>query len=456
MSAGRRWFLSRRVAAWFVAVTVTFVAALVGASAWFMHGSAVRELDALVVEEVDEMQAFFAASDGTPEAFRDIARRLAENHSANPMAWGVWERGSAGPWAVHGAAWVAAELPAGGLDAARSFEASGESRRWRLAPLGDGLWVGCLIDGSAQMDILRRTLRVMLVIGVIATLVAAAVGMLFGRSVARLMEDVAESARRAALSRDARAVRVQDAPEEIHRVTSALEDILGGIQRERERTSLLTTGLAHELGAPIQNLLGETEVALLRDREPEEYRRVLESHREEILDLKRVLGNLIVLSATQSARGEVAELFDIGQLADDELQREREDAGRRGVEILVRAEGDLSCRGDREAVLLSLRNLVRNAVQWSPPGATVRVDLIGDDAGIRIEVDDEGPGVPEGDRAQIFEPFTSRARNGAERGGYGIGLALVRSAFLAHGGDVDVEDSPRGGARFRARLPCER
>ena len=69
-----------------------------------------------------------------------------------------------------------------------------------------------------------------------------------------------------------------------------------------------------------------------------------------------------------------------------------------------------------------------------------------------LEVDDEGPGIPRDERAAIWEAF-QRGSDAATRPGSGLGLALVREAARAHGGDVELETSPAGGALFRVRLP---
>ena len=79
----------------------------------------------------------------------------------------------------------------------------------------------------------------------------------------------------------------------------------------------------------------------------------------------------------------------------------------------------------------------------------------GADGTLVLTVDDDGPGIPAADRARVFEPFqrldSSRDR---QTGGFGLGLAIVRRVALVHGGDVRLEDSPLGGARFVMTLPA--
>ena len=103
----------------------------------------------------------------------------------------------------------------------------------------------------------------------------------------------------------------------------------------------------------------------------------------------------------------------------------------------------------------ALANLVDNGARHA--ASSVRVSVSREADRVRVVVDDDGPGIPAIDRERIFERFTrldgSRAR---DRGGAGLGLAVVRSIVTRHGGYVWADDSPLGGARFTLELPAAR
>lgn len=104
--------------------------------------------------------------------------------------------------------------------------------------------------------------------------------------------------------------------------------------------------------------------------------------------------------------------------------------------------------GDESLLQLALEHLLRNAQDASPAGGTVRLALSRGGAGVVLTVEDEGPGLPEGPTARLFEPFfTTRVT------GTGLGLAVVRRVLLAHGGTVSARGRPGGGARFELSLP---
>src|SRR5690606_23805094 len=97
-----------------------------------------------------------------------------------------------------------------------------------------------------------------------------------------------------------------------------------------------------------------------------------------------------------------------------------------------------------------VRNLVRNAVQTATSPAGVLVTVAGDAQRATLEVSDDGPGIDDAARAHLFERHYTRR---AAQGGSGIGLSVVRELVEAHGGAVEAESMPQGGAQFRVTLP---
>src|SRR5205085_6644403 len=101
-------------------------------------------------------------------------------------------------------------------------------------------------------------------------------------------------------------------------------------------------------------------------------------------------------------------------------------------------------------------NLVDNAIKYSPNGGAVRVSLTSKDEWVRLEVEDDGPGIPEADRQRIWAPFFRLERDVSSAvAGSGIGLAVVRDLVTRHGGRAGVESrrTPARGARFYVELP---
>ena len=123
-------------------------------------------------------------------------------------------------------------------------------------------------------------------------------------------------------------------------------------------------------------------------------------------------------------------------------------ASERGVTIRLGDVPDVSVVFDKLKMKQAVTNLIRNAIEISPPGTEVLVEGASRDGTVEIAVTDRGPGVAPDDRQTIFTPFFTTKESGT-----GLGLAIAREFVTAHGGRIDVEDAPGGGARFVIRLP---
>ncbi len=455
---GHGWSLAQRMTRWFALSMVSLVLIVSGLSAWYLEFSIRRDLDARLCDKLAQVREQFTSSGHSFEEFEQIVGHLElEPYNARRMAWLVWDDDSGDEWGRFGTVDL---LPADAV-LPREIEITtffDDGRCWRAEALFSDKLFGLLFDGSDQTRLLHSFVVTVLSLGAIAAVASVGCAAFFGRRVANLLQDVARSARSVRSTTDGKvSVDVSRAPQEIRDVADALSEMLANIERESDKARLIVAGLAHELRSPIQNLLGEAEVALLRQRSAEEYRAVLASNLEELRDLGRVVDNLVLLCASQDAsRGRELEEFDLGREAELRLSKDGDRARQEGLELQLRQRGDLTLRGDREALLLALRNLVTNALKWSPAGGKVRVELSGEGDTIVLLVDDAGPGVPERLRERVFEPFFQGPALHGKRAGYGLGLALTRSAVVAHGGSIVIEDSPLGGARIRVVLPRPR
>ena len=121
-------------------------------------------------------------------------------------------------------------------------------------------------------------------------------------------------------------------------------------------------------------------------------------------------------------------------------------AASRGSQLVLTADDSLAVPGDAAELQVLVRNLVDNALRYSPPGGTVQLTLAASPAGPLLTVDDSGPGIPEPERERVFERFVRGAAS-TETPGSGLGLAIVRSIARRHGASVALGSSPLGGLR---------
>ena len=472
-SNARPWSLARRLTTLFLVSTSLFVIAISAASAWFLERSFDGEVEALLKERLDEMEARLEKDvppvDTTKPREENEGRWASETqihvwvsdlaglHPEGHVGWRIWKPGSKDEtpfWQEFGEIdQLAGEVPEHWPGERR--ERISHGRVWQTRQTEKLGWhILLAMDASSSY----RPLREFLTYSVVVILAAMGVALVYSRfffvRVSALLGQVASRAREVRSVDEPLSITVDHAPIEIASIADALSTMLEKVRRETTQARIFTAGLAHELRSPVQNLVGETEVALLRERDGEAYRKVLTSHLEELRSLGDAIDNLVTIcSAGEAGRAHPRELIDLGEESRIRLARERSQGARHRVELDLRVEGDTRIWCDREALLRAIRNLVANAIQWSPAGAKVVARVRGLPQELEVLVEDAGPGIPPELRQRIFEPFFRGPQAGGRRIGYGLGLALTRMAVDEHAGSIEVGESRMGGARFRVLLP---
>jgi two-component system sensor histidine kinase CpxA len=198
---------------------------------------------------------------------------------------------------------------------------------------------------------------------------------------------------------------------------------------------------------------------LLRQHTGTEAARYLERIDREVDRLNRLIGQLLTLARLESGvevtQAEVCDLRALVQevVADGDFEAQ----ARQGTVTLVSAEA-CCVAGTTELLRSALENVVRNAVRYTTAGTTTEVRVYGDDTPVGphavIEVRDYGPGVPEAELAQLFQPFYRLAQARAPQpDGAGLGLAITERVVQLHGGTLAAANAPGGGLRVTIRLP---
>jgi len=216
----------------------------------------------------------------------------------------------------------------------------------------------------------------------------------------------------------------------------------------------MTAGLSHEIRNPLnaaalQLTVLERRVQRLPRVEQGPLLEPLHLVRDEIRRLDHILEDFLQFARPREFVAKAVEVEPVLTRVLDLLQGEAE---RRGVRLERALETVPRVAGDEERLRQVVMNLALNAMEAVPAGGVVRVSCRpGTDGLVDILVDDSGHGVPPDLRDRIFEPFfTTKAQ------GSGLGLPIVHAIVTQHGGIIEVEDSPEGGARFVLRLPRER
>ncbi|MBV8491049.1 MAG: HAMP domain-containing histidine kinase [Candidatus Eremiobacteraeota bacterium] len=242
--------------------------------------------------------------------------------------------------------------------------------------------------------------------------------------------------------------------DEIGRLADSFDDLLLRLAEAFARERQFISDASHELKTPLTSINANAQM-LLRwgDANPGVRRESLETIAAESATLAGMVNGMLTLAKADRGDDMPKEPVSIAQIASDVVQNAAPRAAEKHLELIFEHDGTPFVLGDAGLLKQSIANLVDNALKFTETGSIeVRVGA-GDDTAW-IEVSDSGPGIPEAERASVFDRFyrTDKARS-REVPGTGLGLAIVRSIARVYGGEVTVGRSPAGGALFRIVLP---
>lgn len=214
--------------------------------------------------------------------------------------------------------------------------------------------------------------------------------------------------------------------------------------------------VSHELRTPLAQIrIFLDTLRLKRYDTPAQQEWLLGHLSRETTRLEHLVENVLTVTRMERGAGEGLrrESLELDREVAETLEAFQPLATSRQAHLTAELSEGVLVRGDRGALRQLLLNLLDNAVKFGPPGQTVRVALARVNGSARLTVTDQGPGVPEGERARIWEPYF-RGEGAAHVGGSGIGLAIVRDLTRRLGGTVAVSRGAGGGAEFAITLPA--
>ena len=293
-------------------------------------------------------------------------------------------------------------------------------------------------------------LRVMLPLLILLPLLALAVAWIVRSSLAPLRRVVSEVRQRDA--RSLAPLATAQLPEEIAPLIEQLNRMLARLEVAFGAQRAFIADAAHELRSPLTAVRLQLQ---LLDRAPDEAAR--QTARAELGAAVERAIHLVeqLLSLARSEPQDVRLQLQPVQLeavAADAIRDTHALALQRHIELQLSAEPNTEVHGDPEALRTLARNLVDNAVRYTPAGGQVQVRSLHDAAGTVLQVSDSGPGIPQAERARAFDRFYRRANSPA--GGCGLGLAIVKAIAERHGARVSLDEAPGGGLQATVAFPA--
>jgi len=239
-------------------------------------------------------------------------------------------------------------------------------------------------------------------------------------------------------------------------VAEALNSRLDAVASAEKEQQQFIADVSHELRTPLTVMRGSLEVVLEEDRPAEEYREAIGNALLEVRHLTRLSQNLLFLARGQAGRVTLSFAnVDLVKFLTEVTRDLLPAVTDKGLELSVDLPSE-SPRAfiDSDRMQQVLHNLLENAIRYTNPGGKIRVSLASSPAEVRIDVSDNGIGIPEANLPFVFERFfrSDRARR-AYPGGSGLGLSIVKWIIGAHKGRVEVKSRVGEGSTFSVVLP---
>lgn len=309
-------------------------------------------------------------------------------------------------------------------------------------------------------------LRLLLALIAVSATISLGFSMWVAATVTRRLEAVTDGVRTLSLGRyDARVDSVGS--DEVARLASDVNILANRLQSaEFQRAALeqerrdITIAISHDLRTPLASIRAMTEA--LDDgvvTAPGEVHRYHGTIRREVERLGRMIDDLFQLSQMDAGSLQLnVQPLALEEVAAEVVDAMQAQANARGVALTLEAAADVPVtRVDGALLERAIRNLVSNALEYTPGGGAIAVSVERSGEEIALRVRDSGQGIRPEDLPRVWDRFfraeRSRNRNANTSDGAGLGLAIVRGVAEAHGGTVDVESAPGAGAVFTIRLP---
>lgn len=283
-------------------------------------------------------------------------------------------------------------------------------------------------------------------------------GWLLARRALRPVDEMTAAARRISAEQLGERLNETGTGDELDNLAKTLNQMLVRLDVAFSQVRRFSADASHELQTPLTILKGEIELALRSTRTPEEYRETLESSLEEVDRISQLVEGLLLL-----ARAEAGVLrmdrqpVELGEVLEDTRRRLQVVAESRSIDLRRGTVEPVIVGGDRERLQRMVLNLAENAIKYTKASGHVTLSLKREGQWAVLLVSDNGIGIPEDDRAQIFRPFyRSEGARSLEVKGTGLGLSIAASIAHAHGGTIEVESELGSGSTFRVSIPSIR
>jgi len=269
-------------------------------------------------------------------------------------------------------------------------------------------------------------------------------GLWIGTSVLRRIDSVSRTAAEIMSGDLSRRLSVTERDDEFDEVSTKLNQMLNRIEDLMNGMQQVTNNVAHDLRSPLTRLRNRLEVTLLEERDPENYRQVMDEAIGDADSLIQTFNSMLSIARLEAGIDAVEWAdADIGDLVSELSELYEAVAEDAGLTFSCDIESAPRFHCNKHLIAQCVTNLLDNSIKYTKKPGHVALHLAGDDKQFTITVSDNGPGIPASERERVFERFV-RLENERNSPGNGLGLSLVQAVVRIHGASLVLEDNEPG------------
>lgn len=308
-------------------------------------------------------------------------------------------------------------------------------------PEGGLLSIG---DDLARAEAIRgAVLGSLFWVGGGALVLALGAGLIAARGALRRMDALSATMTRVGSGELHARVPAHSGGDDIDRIGRGVNDMLSQIDLLVANIRRVSTDIAHDLRTPLTHVRQELETAATR-QDVAALQNALKNAQDKVDEVLRIFDSMLRLSEIEAgaARTRFARV-DLAALVERVADAYRPDIEAAGHAFEIGPLDVVSVSGDAALIAQALANLLENAMRHSGPGAGISIRLLRREDGVRLEVEDHGPGIPEDEREHVLQPFVRLDRSRTSPGA-GLGLSIVSAVARLHGARLLLEDAGPG------------
>ena len=312
---------------------------------------------------------------------------------------------------------------------------------------------------KSEASLQRKVIGMMVLIAVPALAIIGLVGSMFfllTRRILASVEDIAVTTRNINLKSLSGRVDTANLETEMAYLAKSINMMLERLERSFEYIKEFSSSIGHELKTPLAIIKGESEVALRKERQVEDYRKALSVNIEEANRMIRIVEDLVFLAKLDYNPDNIKkEVFDFAAFFADIQNRAQTLVKQKQIELTADIpEVSTTLEGNKLHLSRLFFNLIQNAVKFTPSGGRINLTVHPEGGVVKVSISDTGLGISEEDIPRIFQRFFHKAKSESESSdSIGLGLSIAKSIAKFHNGDIEVKSKPGEGATFTVILP---